>query len=500
MRGFFNCLFSRLTISLTLIAAYLSAIIFLCFYIPSLLSIGAAIVGVYALSAAVSLSAINRDAPPEYKCAWLCFIAAVPVVGAVMYIIFQYRRQPCGRTLTFVGESVPPPISYDQCEYFSDGAGYFERLFGLIDGAKKRVYLEYYIIADGEIYSRLHDCLKRALERGVKVRLIADGLGSALRLPVKRLKELEGLGAELIIFNRLSPLPVSRINFRDHRKIAAIDGEYALSGGINIADEYAGITSPHGYWKDTGFCVSGNAATFFEELFLSVWLGDREIFPPEIQPEYAKDGNICPKGAKLSSGREISPSEKQSQHAKDGNICPDQTNSDSPKMLPVYDSPPVQSGLCEDVICSAIYSAKSRVWAFTPYLCLDERLKRAFCFAAQTGADVTVIIPHVPDKKLTFRLTSAYARELVESGVKVYEYTPGFMHAKCLICDDKCLLGTYNLDFRSMSLNLECGGIFGGQVSEEVAADFCACLALSEPMPNRKNRLAALLKLFAPLA
>ena len=471
MRGFFNCLFSRLTISLSLIAAYLSAIIFLCFYIPSLLSVGAAVVGIYALSAAVSLSVINRDQPPEYKCAWLCFIAAVPVVGAVMYIIFQYRRQPCERTLTFIGEKLPPPISYDQCEYFSDGAGYFERLFSLIDSAQKRVYLEYYIIAEGEIYSRLHDCLKRALGRGVKVRLIADGLGSALRLPRKRLKELERLGAELIIFNRLSPLPVSRINFRDHRKIAAIDGAFALSGGINIADEYAGITSPHGYWKDTGFCVSGDAAAFFEELFLSVWLGGREISPKE-----------------------------QSELCKDGKLYRDENGANAAQMLPVYDCPPVQSGLCEDVICAAIYSAKSRVWAFTPYLCLDERLKRAFCFAAQTGADVCVIIPHVPDKKLTFRLTAAYAEELVESGVKVYEYTPGFMHAKCLICDGKCLLGTYNLDFRSMALNFECGGVFEGQITEEVAADFGACLALSEPMPHRKNRLAALLKLFAPLA
>ncbi|MGN0817644.1 MAG: phospholipase D-like domain-containing protein [Candidatus Coproplasma sp.] len=443
---------------MTLIAAYLSAIIFLCVYIPSLLSLGAAILGAYALSVIVALTLIDRDEPPEYKCAWLCFIAAVPVIGAVMRVIFQYRRQACERTLHFVGKKIPPPISYDNCRYFSDGAGYFERLFYEIDRAQARVFLEYYIIADGEIYSRLHDCLARALDRGVEVKIIADGLGSALRLPRKKLKELEKRGAELLIFHRLSPLPLSRLNFRDHRKIAAIDGKVAFSGGINVADEYAGITAPHGYWKDTGFCIEGSAARFFEELFLSVWSGCREI-----EGVFEDGAQNC--------------------------------------MLPIFDSPPVQSGLCEDVICAAIYGARERVWAFTPYLCLDERLKRAFYYAAQSGVEVIIIIPHVPDKKLTFRLTCDYASELIKSGVKVYEYTPGFMHAKCLICDNKCILGTYNLDFRSMSLNYECGGLFQGRIVEEVACDFSACLALSEPMkPRRKNRLYALLKLFAPLA
>lgn len=458
MRGFFNAVFSRLSISLVLIAAYLSAIIFLCFYIPSLFSFGAAVAGIYLLSVIVALSLIARDEPPEYKCAWLCFIAAVPVVGAVMYVVFKYRRQDCERTLTFCGEKIPPALPYDGCEYFPDGARYFESLFARIDSAREKVYLEYYIIAEGEIYSRLHDCLARALGRGVEVKIIADGLGSALRLPRKKLKELEKMGAELLIFHRLSPLPVSRINFRDHRKIAAIDGSAAFSGGINIADEYAGITSPHGYWKDTGFCVTGGAAEFFTELFLSVWSGCREI--------------PCPK----ESGAER-------------------------KMQPVYDSPPVRGGLCEDVICAAIYSAKSRVWAFTPYLCLDERLKRAFCFAAGRGVETVIVIPHVPDKKLTFYLSTSYAADLAASGVKIYEYTPGFMHAKCLICDGKCLLGSYNLDFRSMSLNYECGGVFEGEIVNEVEKDFLSCLALSAPItPRRKNRLAALLKLFAPLA
>lgn len=473
MRGFFSVIFSRLTLSLLLIAAYLSAIIFLCFYIPSLLSFGAAAVGVYLLSAVVSLSLLNNDEPPEYKCAWLCFIAAVPVVGAVMRVVFTHRRQPDKKTLHFKGNYLPPAVPYADFCYFSDGAQYFERLFYEIDRAKSKVYLEYFIIGEGEIYSRLHACLVRALERGVEVKIIADGMGSALRLPRKKLKKLKALGAKCIVFHRISPLPISRLNFRDHRKIAAIDGRIAFSGGVNVADEYAGITAPHGYWKDTGFCVEGNAAKIFEELFLSIWSGSRQLYSSGEERD-----------SLLQGGKTYADCAQRVQY-----------------MTPVYDSPPAQSGLCEDLICSAIYSARARVWAFTPYLCLDERLKRAFCFAAQSGVDVKIIIPHVPDKKLTFALTKIYATELLPSGVGIYEYTPGFMHAKCLICDEKCLLGSYNLDFRSMSLNYECGGLFEGEITQSVVADFLSCLALCEKMTTRaKNAFSALLKLFAPLA
>lgn len=457
MRGFFNFVFSRLFLCLLVIAAYLAAIIFLCFYIPTLLSFGAAVAGVYLLSATVAIVLLMRDSPPEFKCAWLCFIAAVPVLGAVTYVVCHYKVKPCERTLRLVGGGLPPKISFDECVYLDNGGDYFERLFAAIDGARQYVHLEYYILADGEIFSRLYAVLLRAAERGVEIKIIADGLGSALRLPRKKLKRLCSAGAQFKIFHRLFPLPLARLNFRDHRKIAVIDGKTAFSGGINIADEYAGITSPHGYWKDTGFVVTGDAAEFFEQLFLSVWSGCRTAAVPE------GSGDRC--------------------------------------LTPVYDAPPSQSGLYEELVLDGIRRADKRVWAFTPYLCPDERIKRALAFAARRGVDVKIIIPHVPDKRLPFAMSRAFARELQTEGVQVYEYTPGFMHAKCVICDGSCMLGSYNLDFRSMQINYECGIVAEGSLTDDVAADFDGCLALSSPVEARpKKWTVALLKLFAPLA
>lgn len=457
MRGFFRFLFSRLFVCLLLIAAYLAAIVVICIYIPTFLSLGAAAAGLYILSAAVAVVLINRDMPPEFKCAWLCFIAAVPVVGAVTFVVCQYKIKPCERTLSFERCALPPRIGYDDFIYYDSGAPYFEALFSAIGGAKEYIYLEYYIVAEGKIFSRLYGVLADALRRGVQVRLICDGLGSALRLPRKKLKALCRAGLQLRVFHKLFPLPLARLNFRDHRKIAVVDGHTAFSGGLNIADEYAGITSPHGHWKDTGFCVTGDAAQFFADLFLSVWSGCRTVPRPKT------DGQRC--------------------------------------LLPVYDSPPARAGLCEDAVVHAFARAEARIWIFTPYLCPDERIKRALVYAAKRGADVKIIIPHVPDKKLTFTLSRAYARELAEGGVNVYEYTPGFMHAKCVLCDGQCFLGSYNLDYRSMQINYECGVVLDGQAAEQVAADFSACLALSAPAENpRKKWLVALLKLFAPLA
>lgn len=457
MRGFFHFVFSRLFVCLILIAAYIAAVIFLCFTLPAMLTFGVAAAGMYVLSAAIALVLITRDGAPEYKAAWLCFIAAVPVLGAVTYVVCQYKIMPCERTLHYAGCALPPRICYDKLVYFDSGTPYFEELFAAVERAEKTVWLEYYIIADGKIFTRLYAALTRALGRGVEVRIIADGLGSALRLPGRKLRKLRRAGAQFRIFHKLFPLPLARLNFRDHRKIAVIDGKIAFSGGINIADEYAGLTSPHGCWKDTGFSVTGQAARFFAQLFLSVWSGCRTADVPES-----------------GGGKSLQP---------------------------VYDAPPVQSGLCENMLLGKIAAAESRIWIFTPYLCPDERLKQTVAFAAERGVEVKIIIPHIPDKKLTFILSRSYARELQQRGVEVYEYTPGFMHAKCAICDDVCLIGSYNLDFRSMHLNYECGVIADGETTDKVAADFSSCLALSSPVAKRrKNPLAALLKLFAPLA
>lgn len=273
------------------------------------------------------------------------------------------------------------------------------------------------------------------------------------------MKKLKTVGAEVKVFHRLKPLIYSRINFRDHRKIAAIDGKVAFTGGINIADEYANIDSPHGYWKDTGVAVYGAAAEVFEGMFLSVW--------------------------NKSYKTEISGSGKY-------------------RCLPFYDSPPHRAGFCENAYAAAINSARERVHIFTPYFCATDKTAAALEFAAMRGVDVRIIIPHIPDKKYTFELSKASALPLAAKGVRFYEYTPGFMHAKSMVCDDSAFIGTYNFDFRSMRLNYECGIMFKGEICEQVERDFWDCLRLSSPFCEGKispfrRVLRFILKLFAPL-
>lgn len=452
---FLRFVFSRFFICITVIAALTAAIIFLCVYIHSLLPAAAAIGLAYALSVIAALCLLLGKSPFEFKCGWLTLIVALPIIGAVLYFISYLSR--CQKS---DGYRVLPSAGCSGFEYFADGAEYLDRLISLISAAKRKVYLEYYIISKGHIWGAVHRELKKALARGVEVKIIYDGLGSALRAPKKDFKELKKAGAAVKVFNKLMPVPVSRLNFRDHRKIAAIDESAVFLGGVNIADEYANLSSPHGYWKDGGAVFYGRIAKVYTDIFLSAFDG-REIGTP-------------------------APSE------------------DKYVLYPLTDEPEHSGSLCEDYLAGAINSAKRRVYIFTPYLCMGDKLGDALIFAARRGADVRIIIPKIPDKKLTYAITKTYAKRLVAKGVGVYTYTPGFMHFKGVICDDRAVLGSYNFDYRSMRLNYECGVSGGEKLADEMARDFETCLALCAKMEYRRQSsaarlLGALLCLFAPL-
>lgn len=432
-----------------LTAAYVAGFVLLCLWLPTFLSLGAAALGAFILTAAAAIKAALGQYPAEFRCAWLLAIAVLPVLGAAAFLITLYRPSPCEDALDFCGAT-----DCVTCRYYEDGKSFFDGIYAAIDGARESVYLEFYILARGRIFDGLYARLEGALARGVDVKIITDGLGSALRLPKKQLKRLKKLGAEVRIFNRLLPPPLSRLNFRDHRKIAVIDGKTAFSGGMNIADEYAGLTRPHGQWKDSAFEVTGHAAEYFHELFLSVWSGCRKLALP-------------PPAENLTAVR------------------------------PVSDSPPAHCGRASGLIVREIYAARRRVWAFTPYLCPDERIFAALCDAAARGVDVKIIVPAVPDKKTAYSVTCDCAARLSKRGVGVYAFTPGFMHAKAVICDGGCFLGSYNLDCRSLWLNYECGAYFEGGLTDDVARDFEGCLALSAPFVGKERKL---FRLFSPLA
>ena len=471
MRNFPKFNFLLNLIYLLLIAAETAAIIFLCLYIPSFLPVAAAFAVVWFISLIAAISVAARGGSPEINGALALLIIALPVAGAVVYAVSRIGKKECG---TFTVEGAEPEnglenaayefcgvsgAGYDDAVYFKSGEEYFARLFKEIERAEKRVYLEYFIVCRGKIFSRLLSALRIAKKNGAEIKIIFDGIGSAFKAGRREMKKLKAVGAEIKIFNRLKPLVYSRLNFRDHRKIAAIDGKIAFTGGINVADEYANIDSPYGYWKDTGVAVYGTAAKVFEGMFLSVWNGSCRL-------KIKDDGK--------------------------------------PRCLPFYDSPPHRAGFCENAYAAAINSATERVHIFTPYFCASDKLKAALEFAAMRGVDVRIIIPHTPDKKYAFELSKTAALPLIAKGVKFYEYTPGFMHAKSTVCDGSVFIGSYNLDFRSMRLNYECGIMFEGKICEEVERDFWESLRLSAHLRAEKisffRRIYRfILTLFAPL-
>ncbi len=454
---------------MALIAAQIAAIIFLCFYLPSFLPLAAVIALVWLLSATSAAVLFSRKGAAEVKCAWFVVIAALPVAGALIYMLATVKKKPCGiLKVNAVAESGlagaaasacgTAAAGYDHAVYFKSGAEFLKRVLSEIEGAKDSVYIEFFIISRGHIFSALLSAVKRATANGARVKIIVDGLGSAFKIKKRDLKALRDAGAEVKVFRRITPLPLAKLNIRDHRKIVAVDGKVAFTGGVNLADEYANITSPYGHWKDNGVAVYGAAAKIFEGMFLSVWHGSHEMPAPD-------DGKY--------------------------------------RCLPFYDSPPAKS-FYEDACVYAINNASQRVHIFTPYFCVSGKICSALQTAARRGVDVKVILPHIPDKKFAFAIAKTYADELSPYGVQFYEYTPGFMHAKSLIADDKVFLGSYNFDYRSSHFNFECGVMLDGATVTEAEHDFEECLALSKPLEHKKNTLPrrlkrTLLTLVAPL-
>lgn len=469
MRNLPRLIFSLNFLYILLIAAQIVAIVFLCLYIPAFLPAALCYVILWLVNAATAAVLFSRKGAPEVKSAWFVLITAIPVAGALIYLIATVKRKPCGilnvhcksvQGLSAAANALcgTAEAGYDSVKYFRSGAEFFKSLTEEIARAKSSVYIEFFIINRGHIFNSVLAALERAKANGAEIKIILDGIGSAFKIRKKDIKRLEAAGAEVKIFHRLIPFPLPRLNYRDHRKIVTVDGKTAYTGGLNLADEYANLISPYGYWKDTGVAVYGPASKIFEGMFLSVWNGSHDMQAPE--------------GGKF-------------------------------RCLPFYDSPASRS-FCEDAYVYALSTANQRVHIMTPYFCVSEKTAAALAFTAKRGVDVKIIIPHIPDKKYAFAISKAFARALAESGVEFYEYTPGFMHAKCLICDDRVFLGSYNFDFRSTHFNYECGVLFQGLPAEEVERDFDECLSLSSPLsvskiPPVTRFKQFILKLFAPL-
>ena len=443
VRNFFT---GRLFPTLLLLLLFAAAFAFFALRLPVALAPFAAAERLFSFGVGVWVA--NEDNLSENKTAKLLLLLLLPYTGAVLCLCMKKRR---------TGDAaLPIETTADSAEYFSEGADAFVRLLDDLKGAQTSIYLEFYIIAQGVLWQSVLAVLKEKAKAGVDVRVIYDDFGCALTMPRRYPKTLEKAGIRCRVFR---PVRLSRrASLRDHRKIAVIDGYVAYTGGINLADEYAGKQIRFGHWKDAAVRVTGSAAKAFEGLFLQTF------------------GSAAAQGAE---GGKI-PCTVFAARA-----------DESPR-----------TGI--GTVVSLVRGAKQRLWLFTPYLSPDGELLYALKAAARDGADVRIAVPHLPDKKSVFLLTRHYARKLEEFGVRVREYEAGFLHAKNIVSDGDAAVSSYNLDFRSMRLQAECGVVVHDKTfADAVAADFEAVWDLSVPTPpatRRERFLVSFLKLFAPLA
>ncbi len=466
------------------------------------------------LSVVFVLYLVSKPDEPSYKILWIIVMLIFPVLGAVLYLIFgnkatgkplkakllNARRfignppdEICltenesntdaikkenvriGQTFEFIekisGFSV---LKNESAVYFPSGEALYKDLLEEIKKAEKYIYFEYFIIEDGMMWDSILDILAEKAGNGVDVRVIYDDLGCIKTLPGGYYKFLNSNKIKCLKFNPFKMVLAGRLNNRDHRKIAVIDGKTAYSGGINLADEYINKKEKYGHWKDVGIKITGEGADSFLYMFAEFWDAFAE---DQIPAKFLKDRNLPP-------------------DKFDGYV------------MPYYDSPIGKYPVSMMLFTEVLSRAESYAWFLTPYLMINDELYTEFMIAAERGVDVRIIMPGIPDKKVIFTISRSYYGQLLDAGVKIYEYTPGFTHAKACISDDILgSVGSVNLDYRSLFLHFECNSVFyNSSCLADIKKDFIETMSKSKIIgPDFKksgiikNIINGILRLIAPL-
>jgi cardiolipin synthase len=329
-------------------------------------------------------------------------------------------------------------------KYLPTGEAAFEEMLRQLEQAEKFIFLEFFIVEEGYMWGRILRVLERKVQEGVEVRMLYDGTCAVGKLPYRYPQELEALGIRCRMFAPLHPLVSTHYNNRDHRKILVVDGRAAFTGGVNLADEYINRKVLHGHWKDTAVRVTGEAVRGFTLMFLQMWAVEEpaeEDFSPYLDASGPAEGEGW--------------------------------------VMPYGDSPFDRENVGEMVYMDILNRAVKYVHITTPYLIIDQEMITALTFAAKRGVDVKLIVPSRPDKRAVFAVTKSYYQELIEGGVEIYEYTPGFIHAKMFVSDgDTAVVGSINLDYRSLYLHFECAAMmYGVKAVGDIERDFQATLA-----------------------
>ena len=453
---------------------------------------------------------IDKDMNPAFKISWMAPISVFPAFGTMLYLflhtfpgnklginslkenikktkpyLFQnkdhlgemeeYASEFKGLA-DYVHKMGPYPVYKNtKVDYYENTVEGFDAIFSAMRQAKEFIFAEYFILKPGKILDEFVSILEEKVKEGVEVRFMFDAI-SMFNLPRNFEEDLKIKGIEVKIFAPVSPFLSTYQNNRDHRKVLVVDNDLAFSGGVNLADEYVNLIEVYGHWKDNVIRIRGEAVKSMTAIFLQMW-------------------NIFADG-KEDYDKYLAP--------RDGFF----PNSDE-YVIPYADAPGDGESLAKNVYLYMIYEAKKYIHIMTPYLVLDNEVLTALTFAAKRGIDVKIIMPHIPDKKIPFAVARSYYKDLIPEGVKIYEYTPGFVHSKVVIIDGEATtVSTVNMDFRSMYLNFE-NGVFvhGIETASSVEEDFQNTLAVSQRIdieyyqsfPRKYRFFGAFMRIFGPL-
>jgi cardiolipin synthase len=449
---------------------------------------------------------------PAYKLTWVTLILMAPLVGGVVYLLWGNKRLPrktrralehftatsleykvqdrtaleslekadkdLAVTARYLDDIAGFPLWMGtEAEYFSTGEKMFTRLKEELAKAKSYIFMEYFIVEEGHMWDPILALLRKKIASGVEVYFMYDDIGCINTLPKNYDRKLASEGFRVQVVNPFRPRLNPAMNYRDHRKITVIDGKVAFCGGLNLADEYINERERFGHWKDTAVMIEGQAVWNLTQAFIRMW-----NFTCSNQKDYLDEGAYR---HTIGDAR------------NDGYV------------QPFSDTPLDFENVSENFFLNVINHATDYIYITTPYLVIDHEMQTALCLAAKNGVDVHLITPGIPDKKTIFKLTRSYYLPLLEAGVKISEYTPGFIHAKNLVVDDNvALVGTINMDYRSFYFHYECGvAFYRCGVIRAVKEDFHHTLrhsreityAAAKKVPLYERVIRSILRLFAPL-
>lgn len=478
-KGLFRIIFSRTGIILLLILLQILFFWLISLYLEEYITYVYGILTV--LGVVVLVYIINAEGNPAFKMTWMLFVMALPGFGTLLYIFvktqpgthFMRKRQAQLKLETdpymqqepevveaiWASKSANAQLSYylskqlgfptyrnTEVKYFPLGEYKFRYLVAELKKARKYIFMEYFIVEEGYMWDTILKILRIKAREGVEVRFLYDGMCAISMLPYNYPEQLRKYGIQCKMSNAVKPFLSTTQNNRDHRKICVIDGEVGFTGGINLGDEYINRKVRFGHWKDTAVMLRGDAVQSLTMIFLQMW--NVEERRPENYGRYLTKKR---EGLRRELGY----------------------------VIPYADSPFDNENVGEEVYFHILNHAKKYVHIMTPYLILDNEMITTLTRAAKSGIEVIIIMPHIPDKWYAFVVAKTYYKELIENGVQIYEYTPGFVHAKVFVSDDDtATVGTINLDYRSLYLHYECGVfIYNNSEIDRIERDFQHTLA-----------------------